>query len=400
MGIKLFRIAAIDVHVDWSLLIIFVLIAGSLALGVFPGWHPDWGPGLAWGTALVAAIAFFASVLAHELSHALVGRWQGVVIHRITLFVFGGMAHIEREPRRWRAELWMAAVGPLTSLALGALFLLAAGTYVDASEIDPAAPEALLRELGPLATLLLWLGQVNILLGLFNLVPGFPLDGGRVLRAILWAATGNLRRATWWAASAGQAFAWLLIAAGFLMMLGLRVPLLGAGGIGGLWLIFIGWFLYSAALMSYRQLLTRESLEGVPVSRLMITQFETLSPQTSVQALIDEHLLRSGQRAFPVVERERLLGLVCLQDIKRIAAEARARTTVAEVMTPFERLRTLSPEDEAYDALSTMGTQQLNQLPVLAGGRIRGLLRREDLLNWLALHEGAGQGLPRREAPA
>ncbi|HVL34768.1 MAG TPA: site-2 protease family protein [Burkholderiales bacterium] len=387
MGFKLTRIAGIDVHVDWSLSIIFFLIATSLAMGLFPAWHPDWGPGLAWGVALAAAVLFFVSVLLHELSHALVGRRMGVPMHRITLFVFGGMAHMDREPERWRAELWMAAVGPVTSLVIGALCLLAAGLFVDMARLDPADPRAFLEALGPAPTLLLWLGQINVLLAVFNLVPGFPLDGGRVLRAILWGITGNLRRATRWAAGMGQAFAWVLIATGLLMVLGVRVPIFGVG-IGGLWLAFIGWFLYSAALMSYRQLLTRESLEGVPVSRLMGTRFEAVAPRISVQELVDAHLLRSGQRAFPVLDGERLAGMACLEDVKRVAPEERAATTVERIMTPRERLHTVAPTDDAYEALSRMGELRVNQLPVVERGRMLGLLRREDVLNWLALRQG------------
>jgi Zn-dependent protease/predicted transcriptional regulator len=389
MGPKLFRIAGLDIHVDWSLLIIFALITASLALGVFPAWHPDWEPGVTWLTAVVAAFLFFASVLLHELSHALVGRRHGVEIRRITLFVFGGMAHMEREPDKWRAELWMAAVGPLTSFALGALFLLWAALFVDRDQVDPQLPQTLLGHLGPFPTLLLWLGQVNILLALFNLVPGFPLDGGRVLRAILWASTGSLRRATQWAAAVGQGFAGFLIACGLLMMLGFSLPVFGTGTLGGLWLAFIGWFLYSAALMSYRQLLTRESLEGIPVSRLMWTGFQPASPRISLQALIEAHLLRSGQRMVPVVEDGRFLGLVCLQDVKRVAQDARTTTPVAKVMTPLARLRTVARGTDAFEALSIMGGERVNQLPVMEGERLVGLVRREDVLNWLALNEAA-----------
>jgi Zn-dependent protease/CBS domain-containing protein len=388
MGLRVFRIFGIDVHIDWSLMIIFFLILTSLALGLFPAWHPDWSPALSWTVAFFAAVLFFTSVLVHELSHALVGRRHGVEIPRITLFVFGGMAHVEREPQKWRAELWMAAVGPVTSLVLGFLFLFLAGTGIDRAEIDLERPEALLRELAPLPTLLLWLGQINILLGIFNLVPGFPLDGGRVLRAILWGITGNLRRATRWAAGLGQGFAWLLIATGFLMILGVRVPIFGTGPIGGIWLAFIGWFLNNAALMSYKQLLTREALEGIPVSRLMQTRFESVAPDITVQKLVDEHLLRSGQHAFPVVSGERLAGIVCLEDINRLEPARRASTTVREIMTPAERLATVEPRTDAHDALTLLAQRQLNQLPVVESSRIRGLVRREDILNWLALHEG------------
>lgn len=388
MGPRLFRIAGVDIHVDWSLLIIFFLIFSSLALGVFPAWHPDWSAGRVWSLALVAALLFFASVLLHELSHALVGRLQGVDIPRITLFIFGGMAHVEREPQKWRAELWMAGVGPVTSLAIGGACLAIVATLVDPQAVDLERPETLFRGLSPLPTLLLWLGQVNVLLGLFNLVPGFPLDGGRVLRALLWGITGNLRRATRWASALGQGFAWLLIATGFLMILGMRVPIFGTGLVGGLWLAFIGWFLNNAALMSYRQLLSREALEGIPVSRLMQTRLEAVPPDITVQQLVDEHLLRSGQHAFPVLEGERLVGMVCLRDINRLEAARRESTQVREIMTPLERLITVEPRTDTYDVLSLLASRQIHQLPVLERGRLRGLVRREDILRWLALHEG------------
>ena len=197
-GIRLGRIAGIEVTADWSVLIIFALIAFGLATGVFPAWHPDWPAALAWGTALGAATLFLASVLVHELSHALIGLLGGIQVRRITLFMLGGMAHMEHEPPTWRSELAMAAIGPVTSLALGLVFLWLAGFVAGPLDIDPENPREALASLSPLATLLLWLGPVNILLGVFNLVPGFPLDGGRVLRALLWGATGSLRKATRW----------------------------------------------------------------------------------------------------------------------------------------------------------------------------------------------------------
>ena len=387
-GFRLARIAGIDVFVDWSLLIIFFLITFSLGAGVFPAWHPDWGAGLAWGTALAAAVLFFASVLAHEMSHALVGRARGIVVRRITLFVFGGMAHMENEPRGWRAEFWMAIVGPLTSLALGAIFVLLAQLFAGVVELDPEDPQRAMAQVGPLPTLLLWLGPINILLGLFNLVPGFPLDGGRVLRAVLWGTTGNFRRATLWASRGGQGFAWLLIAAGFAMILGLRVPVFGSGFVGGIWLAFIGWFLNNAALMSYRQVLVREALADVPVERLMKTDVIRVEPDISLSRLVDEHLLRSDQRAFPVVEGGRFVGLACLQDIRKRPREEWDRTTVRDVMTPVAELTPVAPDQEAAEALATLSRLDVNQLPVLAGGELRGLLRREDILRWLSVYGG------------
>ncbi|HEX6319138.1 MAG TPA: site-2 protease family protein [Burkholderiales bacterium] len=387
-GFRLGRIAGIEVYADWSLLIIFLLIAFGLATGVFPAWHPDWPAALAWGTALGAAALFLASVLVHELSHALIGRLGGIQVRRITLFMLGGMAHMEREPPTWRSELAMAAIGPVTSLALGLAFLWLAGLIAGPLDIDPEDPGRLLASLSPLATLLAWLGPVNILLGVFNLVPGFPLDGGRVLRALLWGATGSLRKATRWASAGGQGFAWLLIGTGVLMLLGLRFPLLGGGPFGGLWLMFIGWFLNNAALVSYRQLLVKQTLEEVPVGRLMQTRLARVDPELSVARLVEEQMMASGQRVLPVERAGRFLGLVSLSDLQKSERRAWERMTAADIMTPLERLACVAPEADAGDALGELARRGVNQLPVLEDGRLVGLLRREDVLKWLSLHEG------------
>jgi Zn-dependent protease/CBS domain-containing protein len=389
-GFRLGAIGGVDITVDWSLVIIFFLITFSLATGVFAAWHADWGPGIRWITALVAALLFFASVLLHELSHAFVGRANGVSIRRITLFMFGGMAHMESEPASWRAELSMAIVGPFTSLLLGVVFLWLAGLVTGPLQVDPANPRAALGKLGPAGSLLIWLGPVNIVLGLFNLVPAFPLDGGRVLRALMWAATGNLRLATRRASQAGQGFAWLLMASGLALILGLRLPFFGSGVINGLWLTFIGWFLNNAAVMSYRQLVIRESLEDVPVRKLMQTHFLRISPQMRLGTLVNEHIMPSGQRAFPVEEKGRLLGMVSLRDLQKCERDAWQRMTVNDIMTPATELTTVAPDQDAVEALAIIGRRDLNQLAVVQNGVLVGLLRREDILKWLSLHAAPG----------
>lgn len=388
-GLRLGRIAGIDIVADWSLLIIFTLIAFSLALGLFPLWHPEWSAALVWGTALAAAVLFFVSVLIHELSHAVVGRANGIRVPRITLFMFGGLAHMENEPRAWRAEFAMAIVGPLTSLALGVLFLWLAGTLTGSVEVDPENPAAFLSSLGPLPTLLFWLGPVNILLGIFNLVPAFPLDGGRVLRAIMWAATKSLVTATRWASRIGQGFAWLLMATGIAMMLGIRVPFFGVGLFNGLWLAFIGWFLNNAAMVSYRQLLVRESLEGTPVSRLMQTHFTRIDPQMRVSTLVDQYIMASGQRVFPVEEDGRFEGIVCLVDIRKRSRDAWEQTRVRDIMTPRAALTSVPPQLDAAEALELLGSRDVNQVPVVDGDKLVGLLRREDIVKWLSLRSGS-----------
>jgi len=390
--IPLGSISGITIRADWSFLIIFALITFGLATGVFPQWHPDWSAGIAWVTAIAAAVLFFASVLTHELSHALVGRAHRVQIRRITLFMFGGVAEMESEPPSWRAELGMAIVGPLTSLLLGVLFLGLMTLGGAPVHIDSTDPRQILHTFGALPTMLLWLGLVNLTLGVFNLVPGFPLDGGRVLRAIMWGVTGDLRRATHWASGAGQGFAWILMTAGVAMILGVPVPVFGGGVVNGIWLAFIGWFLNNAALVSYRQLLVRDSLRGVHVRELMQAHLLKVDPQMSVSTLLHEHLMSSGQRAFPVQGNGRLLGMVSLRDLQRCPRDALESTSMADIMTPLDQLATLSPEQDAAEALDLIAHHDLSQIPVVQGGAVLGVVRREDLLKWLSTHAGVNAG--------
>jgi Zn-dependent protease len=249
-GFTLGRVAGVELFVHASLAIVVSLVSVSLATGLFPAWHPDWSAAMNWSLALVASLLLVASVAVHELSHALVGRAGGIPVWRVTLFVFGGMAHLESEPRSWRVELWTALAGPAASLAIGACFI-ALGTSLGTSDAENAAPGHLLAALGPTATLLLWLGQVNVVLALFNLLPGFPLDGGRVLRALIWRSSGDVLGATRFAARSGRALSWVLVCAGVAMVFGLRLPLLGGGLAGGVWIVLMGWFLDRAAASGY-----------------------------------------------------------------------------------------------------------------------------------------------------
>jgi Zn-dependent protease/CBS domain-containing protein len=384
-GIKLFRILGVDIFLDWSLLIIFFLISASLGVGLFPTWHPEWSAATSWLTAIAAAILFLVSVLTHEMSHALVGRAHGMRISRITLFIFGGMAHLEDEPRHWRIEFWMAIVGPITSLALGFLFIWAGNIAAGGIDMSAEDPEAMLSTLNPAATLLLWLGPVNIVLALFNLVPGFPLDGGRVMRAALWGINGDYQKATRWASSGGRIFGGLLIAAGLSMVLGVRLPFFGTG-LGGLWLALIGWFLHNAAAMSYQQLLIERTLQGVKVADLMQKDVRTVAPSMPLQEFIDDCVMGSNQRAWPVTDHDELVGMVCLEDIRRQPREARAAMTLREAMKPVERLASVRPDEESMEAMKQISQHGVNQLPVIEGGRLRGLIRREDILRWLSLY--------------
>jgi CBS domain-containing protein len=216
-------------------------------------------------------------------------------------------------------------------------------------------------------------------------VPGFPLDGGRIRRAALWAVTGNLVRATRWASGAGQAFAWLLILAGIGMMFGARLPFFGSGPFAGMWLVFIGLFLNGAARASYQHVVVEGLLAGIPVSRLMRTEVPSATPATSLESLVDDYLLKTDERAFPVLEGDELAGLVCLEDVRKVPRDRWPSTTFAEVMTPADRLATVTPGQEASEALHELSRRDVRQLPVVEGQQLVGMLRRRDLVRWLQL---------------
>lgn len=361
-GFTLGRLFGIEVGLDPSWFVIFLLVTWSLA-GHYLMVNAGWSGGLRLTLAVVTALLFFASVLAHEFGHSLVANALGAPVKRITLFIFGGMAHLSREPKRARDEFLIAIAGPLVSLALAAGFGLL----------------WLLGERGNLATLAalgFWLGWINLTLALFNLIPGFPLDGGRVLRAVIWGISGNAARATRVAAAVGQGVAFLLLGFGLWQFF-------GGAWVNGLWLAFIGWFLYSAASSSVRQLALQDLLQGHAVREVMMLDCPRISPDTSVQALVDEAILPSGRRCFPVVVGSAFLGLVTLHQVKALPRERWPTTTVAEAMIPAEQLLTLGPDDELGAAFERMTAEEVNQLPVVEDGRFVGMVTREKVLGFL-----------------
>lgn len=387
MGVRLGRMMGVEIVADGSLLLIFALVVVQLGIVVFPSWHPEWGAWLAFGVAIVAALAFFTSVLLHELAHAWMARRQGIVVSRITLFLFGGLAQMEEEPSRPKAEFLIAVVGPLCSLLLGAVSLLIGGALLQKSWSLYGPPllnlPRLLSSMGPLATLLLWLGQVNVLLGLFNLVPGFPLDGGRLLRAVLWSVTNDLTRATRWATNAGRGFAWALMGLGTVNLL--------QGALGqGLWLVFIGWFLNHAAVSSYEMLVARQQLAGVSIDQVMTPPGRRIPPSLLLADLVRDVIMTSDQRAFPIVEDGQLLGLLCLEDVRAVPRSGWSSTSAAEAMTPRRKLITVAPEEPAEHAFRLLGQNGYGQLPVVSDGQLLGFVQRAGLLRWLALQSPSG----------
>jgi Zn-dependent protease len=383
---KLFTLFGIEVRLDFSVIFIFSLIVYSLGAGVFPSWHPDWPAATIWSMSLLAGLLFFASLLAHEMSHSLVARRFGIRVPRITLFLFGGMAEIETEAETPAAEFAIAIAGPLMSLAIAFVCMTYASTAVSDSLVDLLVedPEAAMAEIGPFVTVCLWLGSVNLMLAIFNMVPGFPLDGGRVARAAIWQLTGDRMRATQLAANAGRMFGWLLMGLGFWELLILK-------SMGGLWLVLIGWFLSHLAVQSYAQTFTQARLEPLSVAELMRTHFERVPADATVAYFVDECLLRSSQLLWPVMDGERCLGTATLEEVLKLPVADRARATVADIALPLEDSGALDAGLPATAAMAALAARQDRPVPVVRGGEVVGLLRGADILKWLTLQGDGGK---------
>ena len=389
-ALRLGQVAGIEIRVHYTWLFIFALVAWSLAQGYFPASQPGLDATTYWVLGAVAALALFASVLVHELAHSLVARARGLGVRSITLFIFGGVSSLQEEAGEAKDEFLVAIVGPLTS------FLLAGACWAAFAALGPGgmaipdtpgvpgspgtagAPVAAAGS-APARAVFGYLAAVNLLLGLFNLLPGFPLDGGRVLRSIIWGVTGSLRRATQVASYAGQAIGFLLIFWGVSRMF-------GGAFLNGMWLAFVGWFLNGAAEAARRSQALTEDLRGVRVAALMDPQPATVGPDVTVEEFVFGQVLRRGRRAVLVTDAGRLLGIASITDAKEVPQPAWATTAVGEIMTPAP-LKTVAPETDMSAALRLLVEGNLNQLPVLRGDQVVGLLTRADLLRALRLRE-------------
>lgn len=375
--IRLGQIFGIRIGLHYSWFLIAFLIVLSLSSDYHLN-HPQWNSGLVLALTLATALLFFISLLLHELAHSLVAKANGLPVREITLFALGGVSRIEREPASAKAEFWIAVVGPLTSAVIGMVCL---GTV---KVVGSGAT------LSPLMAVLSWLGYINLGLAAFNLIPGYPMDGGRILRAIVWWKTRDLDRSTRAAARAGQAVATFFIAIGIF-------GYFRGGGLGSVWIAFIGWFLLQAAGESYVEINLKRSLEGVRVSDVMTHHCPTVDAQLSVQDFVEDELLPTGRRCFIVVKDGSVAGLITPHEIKHIDRTRWPVTALDAVMCPLGKLRTVTPDAPLLRALEMMGRDDLNQLPVLSNGHLEGVLSRERILGYLQTRmelQAMGSGSP------
>lgn len=363
--ITLFKMLGFEVRVDASWLIIAVLIVWSLAVGVFPYRLPGLPSATYWWMGIFGALGLFVSIVVHEFSHSIVARRNGLPMKGITLFVFGGVAEMESEPPDPKTEFLMALAGPLASLAIGAVF------YV----IGAAAATSLPLEV---VTVLNYLAQINWLLAIFNMIPAFPLDGGRVLRALLWQRSGNLVSATRTAAFAGSIFGALLMAGGLLQ-------LFYGNFIGAVWWFLLGMFLRSVSAASYQRVLMQSVLEGEPVRRFMNPNPVTVTPDMSVQDLVENYVYKYHHKMFPVVtDSQQLVGCVSTEQVKQMPKNEWNRHSLREITQACSPQNTVTPDTNAANVLSIMSHEGDRGLIVVDNGRVVAFVSPQDLLHFLS----------------
>jgi len=365
-ALRLGTVAGIPLAVHYSWLLIAALITLSLG-GQFRSSHSDWSATVIWLTSALTAVLFFATLLMHELAHSIVARAHGLPVRSITLFALGGVATIEKDATSPKTEFLIAIAGPVVSFAIG-FGCIGLARSLGWSLNDGGT--------GIAGSVLGWLGSINVVLAVFNLIPGYPLDGGRVLRAALWAAYKDVSRATRNAARAGEIVAGIFIGWGLL-----RFFL--SGGFGGLWLVFLGWFLMMAARASRAEVTIGEALQGVLVADVMSNDYATTGADLSIQQLVDEVLLRTGRRCIIVKSGGDIVGVVTPHEIRDVARDRWVQVRVAEIMRPLDKLPTVGPRTSVVDALKAMARENVNQLPVVADGQFEGVVTRGHILQLL-----------------
>ncbi|MGZ5513916.1 MAG: site-2 protease family protein, partial [Candidatus Aminicenantales bacterium] len=364
--LTLFRIFGFEVKVDWSWLILGALIVWSLATGLFPVWYKGLDKADYWAMGIAGAVGLFLSIVFHELWHSLIARRFGLNMRGITLFLFGGVSEMADEPPSPKAEFFLAVAGPISSVVLAAVLL--AVSYLLTGPGPTTAVTGVLN----------YLGYLNFVLAGFNLIPAFPLDGGRVLRAILWGAWNDLRRATRVATTVGAG-----LGAG-LMFLGVVQFFMGRS-IGGIWTFIIGMFVRSTARSSYRQLLFRRALEGVPVRKFMVADVVTVKPETTVEKLVEDYIYKYHFKMYPVVGGGDLVGCVTLDQVKGLAREDWAAHNVGELARSCSAENTIRPDEDVMKALALMQRTGRSRLLVAEGGKLAGIISLKDIMGYIAL---------------
>lgn len=359
--IPLGRIMGILIDVDYSWFLIFGLLTWALAVGYFPAQYKGWSTGEYWFMGAISSILLFVCVLLHELGHSSVALRYKIPVREITLFIFGGVSQIAAEPPSAGAEFLIAIAGPAVSFVLAGVFW---------------ALQSVFAEVAPLLALVRYMFLLNFILGVFNLIPGFPLDGGRVFRAIVWGVNRNFRRATMIAAVSGRFFGFLFIFLGAWWALSGRL-------IDGLWIAFIGWFLESAAGSQVQQQMVKDLLAGHKVSEVMNHDYTRIDGEMTLQELVDKHILGGGRRSFVVTHGDSPVGLVTLANFKKVDRSAWPTTTANQVMIPRENLASVGPQEELWVAAEKMGRDGVNQLPVVQDGQMVGMLSRDDVVHYL-----------------
>jgi Zn-dependent protease/CBS domain-containing protein len=370
-SVHLVTIGGIKVGVHWSWFFIFLLLTWTFSAEIYTPEETGWGDTQRWVAGTATAVIFFLAVLLHELSHSFMARRLGMAVDSITLFVFGGVSNLAGEMKNAKTEFLVAVVGPLTSFAIaGVLF----GVYFAARDRSPFV------DLG-----IGYLAFVNVALGVFNLVPGFPLDGGRILRSIIWGANKDLLKSTLIVSRVGVLFSYLLIGGGVVMFF-------ADAWVSGIWWILIGLFLRGASEASYAQLLVQRAASGVTAGDIVERGFEPVEPTVTLRQLVDDYILRHTNRAFPVFGGGRFLGLVTLSDLKRVEADKWEATTVYQAMTPADRLVTVGVNTPLEEVLQVLGTRDVNQVPVMQGLDLVGFVGRAHVMSVIQLRAELGAG--------
>ncbi|MDI6451715.1 site-2 protease family protein [Anaerobaca lacustris] len=364
--IPLFRLFGFTVSIDVTWFVLAVLITWSLAKGAFPHYCPGFSNTTYWWMGVAGALGLFVSIIFHEFCHSLVARQFNLPMKGITLFIFGGVAEMSKEPESAKSEFFMAIAGPISSVILAGIFFLLYTAGKAASWP------------GPVNGVLMYLGWLNIILAGFNMVPAFPLDGGRILRSILWHAKGDLRWATRISSRLGAAFGL------FLMILGV-ISFIGGNFIGGLWFFLIGMFIKNASQMSYTQLLVKSALMGEPISRFMVAEVVTVPPSIAVSDLVENYFYKYHYKMFPVTEDGMLKGCVTTKQIKELSKEQWATTKVSDIAQPCSEGNAISPKADAVNSLSLMNRTGNSRLMVVEGNRLLGVISLKDMLRFMAL---------------